>query len=178
MGIAFAWQDLNTRTPRAWTRLLQVAVLCWIALGLVTELVTTTTRLETGDYRPADLAHFHGALFPSAQYTAITNSMQTLKQAGAAGSPVLVLPEAGFYYLITGLHDPTPFDYPLVTAFGRHGEQDLVTGLAQRRFAAVCLRSLSQSSLGALRPALVEDYVLAAMRPTQDLGVCTLYAYP
>ena len=67
---------------------------------------------------------------------------------------MLVVPEAGFYYLVTGLANPSPFDYPLATAFGRHGLELLVDSLSQKRLNTVCLRSLEQTSLAALRPAL------------------------
>jgi hypothetical protein len=38
---------------------------------------------------------------------------------------------AGILYLASGLHNPLPFDYPLATAFGSHGQQKVVDYLEQ-----------------------------------------------
>jgi len=40
---------------------------------------------------------------------------------------------AGFCHVIIGMKNPTPYDFPYSTAFGRNGQEEVVASLAQGR---------------------------------------------
>jgi hypothetical protein len=81
---------------------------------------------------------------------------------------------AGFYYLITGLKNPTPFDFTYSTAFGRKGQQQVVASLAQRRILFLCIDT-EEDRGGPLFPQLIRTYVDQSMDRYRDLGICVLY---
>ena len=82
------------------------------------------------------------------------------------------MPQAGFYYLSAGIRNPTPFDYPLATAFGVNGEQAVITAIAEGRITHVCW----QYWPWVLRPASLEEFVANHLRLLTRLGACTLYS--
>ena len=84
---------------------------------------------------------------------------------------LLLVPDAGFRYLTAGLQNPTPFDFPLVTTFGRDGERRVVDDLASGRIERVCIGP----DLSDLEPTQIVTYVRATMRTEARLGFCTLY---
>ena len=84
---------------------------------------------------------------------------------------LLLLPDAGFRYLTTGLRNPTPFDFPFVTTFGRNGQQRVVDSLRSGRIGPVCL---GRSWFG-LEQTQIVNYVRTTMRARAQLGFCTLY---
>lgn len=84
---------------------------------------------------------------------------------------LLLLPDAGFRYLTSGLQNPTPFDFPFVTTFGRNGQQRVIDSLEAGRIRQVCL---GRSWFG-LEPTQLVHYVRAKMRARSQLGFCTLY---
>ncbi|MBI4758740.1 MAG: hypothetical protein HY783_07040 [Chloroflexi bacterium] len=89
------------------------------------------------------------------------------------GEQLFILsPSAGLYYLVTGLKNPTPFDYPLVTAFGQSGQAEVIAAIKQQRIRSVCLTPLGSDHL---KPALLESYVQDNMERSHDIGFCTLY---
>jgi hypothetical protein len=84
---------------------------------------------------------------------------------------LLLLPDAGFRYLTTGLQNPTPFDFPLVTTFGRNLQRRVIDSIASDQIRQVCL---GRSWFG-LEPTQLVNYVRANMRARSQLGFCTLY---
>ena len=65
-----------------------------------------------------------------------------------------------------------PFDYPLVTAFGRHGATDVMVAIAEQRLRTVCLTSRASAEHTPLR---LERYVEEHMLRGRDVGFCILY---
>jgi hypothetical protein len=100
--------------------------------------------------------------------------VQTESLAEITGSePVFILhPSASLYYLLTGVQNPTPFDYPIVSAFGCNGQAEVIAAIEQQRVGYVCMGSLGSY---ALKPARLESYVQEHMEPIRDVGFCTLY---
>lgn len=76
---------------------------------------------------------------------------------------------------MAGLKNPTPFDYPLATAFGRKGESEVVAAISRRQICTVCLDSRGLSPLTPLRPVILVRYVQEHMELSRDLGFCTLH---
>ena len=94
---------------------------------------------------------------------------------GANGPLFLATSKAGFYYLLSGVPNPTPFDYPLATAFGRTGQEELVARIRRGEIAAVCL---GFSGGGDLTPRPVVDAVRTTMKPGLPMPLCRVYRTP
>lgn len=97
-----------------------------------------------------------------------------LRVTAPGGRLFLLMPNAGLYYLVSGVRNPTPFDYPLVTAFALTGEADLAESIARGELREVCMAPMA----GPLPPEPLQRTVLAYMSARADLGACTLYEHP
>ena len=87
-------------------------------------------------------------------------------------------PAAATIYLSAGIRNPTPYDYPLNSAFGPHGQQQLIEQLRAGLIPAVCLPDkLWTTDLFWPRfaPSLLINYVRTAMEPGPDLSICRIY---
>jgi hypothetical protein len=94
-------------------------------------------------------------------------------RAAAAASPVFLLTdEAGFYYLISGVKNPTSIDYPLVSSMGRNGETKMIQAIKASKTGFVCLKSHGEPLL---RPARLESFVRSELQFINRLGFCDLY---
>ena len=87
----------------------------------------------------------------------------------------LAMREAGFYYLLSDVRNPTPYDFPLATAFGRTGQEELVARIRRGEIAAVCL---GFSRGGDLTPRPVVDAVRTTMKPGLPMPLCRVYRTP
>jgi hypothetical protein len=89
-----------------------------------------------------------------------------------AGESLLILsPDASLYYLISGWKNPTPFDFPLESAFGTSGVKEVITALEQQRIRAVCMQKIAWP----LAPVELERYVESTLRRDGKAGSCYLY---
>lgn len=108
--------------------------------------------------------HLHGLPVPSRLAPDLAAGARALREA--TGGDVFVLrPDAGFWYVAGDLENPTPFDYPLASTFGPHGQQDVVDAIAAGRVRWVCFPGPTD---GGLRPALLETYVTTEMVPVRE----------
>jgi hypothetical protein len=104
------------------------------------------------------------------------HKVRTLRNAVDAGHrPYLITMDAGFYYLATGLVNPTPFDYPAASAFGRQGEAQLIDALSRREIPEACIDPEYEGTF--LAPRKLPPFVRREMRPLGDLGACILYGW-
>lgn len=90
----------------------------------------------------------------------------------AQGQPtMLLMPDAARYYRLTGIQNPTRFDFPLASVFGRHGQQEVLTAIEWGRIVQVCV----QMPPGTLtRFPLIEQIPL--MLPfSRDIGPCVMH---
>jgi hypothetical protein len=115
--------------------------------------------------------HLRWLVMPRAHLDEIERAGARLREAGARGPLMLLVPNAGLYYMISGLRNPTPFDYPLVTAFGRTGLDDTAVRIESGAIPQVCMKRVS----GLLAPDRVQRAVATVLEPAEDLGICTLY---
>jgi hypothetical protein len=130
--------------------------------------------LASGTASLSGMPHFRGLVVPNAVLGSIRARAARLRQAGGEKKTFLLSSEAGFLYLASGLRNPTPFDYPLVTAFGRGGEARVVDALRSGSIARVCVdRKLPDRPL---RPPLLTAFVAGEMVPLEDTGFCRMYA--
>ena len=128
-------------------------------------------QLERG-FRPSDLPLARGVLVDPGREEHMEKTAATLARAGSNGPLFLATSKAGFYYLLSGVSNPTPFDYPLATAYGRSGQEELAARIRRGELAAVCLGFRSG---GDLTPRQVVDAIRATMKPGLPMAVCRLY---
>ncbi len=118
--------------------------------------------------------HFRGALLPVPWEERVRLHGHLLRAQAAKAPGFLVSPFAGFWYLVAAMKNPTPFDYPMSTAFGRKGEEQVIRALEAGAIPWVCW----ERGAWPLRPQRLEAYLVNAWRPGEDLGVCQVYERP
>ena len=104
-----------------------------------------------------------------------TETAFTLARAGADGPLFLATPEAGFYYLLADVPNPTPFDYPLATAFGRTGQEELAARIRRGDLDAACL---GFQGAGDLTPWPVVNAIRSTMERGERTAICRVYRAP
>lgn len=98
--------------------------------------------------------------------------------AHAANGALLVLhPAAPLFYFNSNLRNPTRYDYPLVTPFGRTGQQEVIRQIREGSLDRVCLHPLSGEWM-TMAPEQLIRFVHTSMVPGPDLGPCRIYTSP
>jgi len=144
----------------------------FLVAGIAYWTLNPVAGVLNGDLRPSDLAHLRGPLLPVSELKTLHAQAVALQSVGQDGRLFIVSSGASRYYLMSGLQNPTPFDYPLATAFGLTGEADVVADLQAGHLQTVCWMPMGTHPL---RPATLEAYIREHMEAVRDLGACTLY---
>ncbi len=88
------------------------------------------------------------------------------------GRVFLLRPDASFWYLASGLENPTPYDYPFASVFGPRGQQEVIEGIRAGRIAWVCSPGPTD---GRQRPAQLEEFVARSMVAVEQTSAGVLY---
>lgn len=144
----------------------------WLGMGSLLINLSALQRLTSPDYAPARLPHLRGILVSRHEQATLEQRAQQLRAALQQERALLLTPYAAFYYLVSDLPNPTPFDYPLATAFGLHGEHATIAALERGTITSVCLQQPWRSRL---RPPALARYVEHHLIRRRDLGACVLY---
>ena len=149
----------------------------WLLIGAGLIAVEPVSDLASGRFVSANLAHFQDVPVANSARPYMRTATKLAELATAGEHPFILSTRAGFLYLASGVANPTPYDYPLVTAFGRNGERNVVDALSDGRIASVCLdpELATAAYLVSLRPYHILTYVAERMEPRRDLGGCMLY---
>lgn len=175
IGLVYAWHRLRPCIAKRWDYLVRAGLVLWLGAGMCFMLMYPYIKIASGNYQPSTLPHFRGALIDVSLQNEIYTNVKILKEIAKSDQPFLLSPYAGFYYLVAGLKNPTPFDYPLATAFGRNGESEVIAAISRRQIRTVCLDYRGLSHLTLLRAEVLERFVQEYMERSLDLGFCTLY---
>ena len=76
---------------------------------------------------------------------------------------MLLLPNASLLYLTSGVENPTPHDYPLLTAIRRDGQLETIEQLQSGALRRVCLGSFDGDP--SMRPRRLVDFARSELRP-------------
>lgn len=153
-------------------RLLQAGVATVVLGLLLVRIARPVAALAWGSARLSDLPHFRGLIQPARRLDEIRSSSERLRQA-TGGQAFVLSSRASLLYLAGGVRNPTPFDYPIVTTFGRHGEAELIAAIRAGRIPVVCVDASLLA--GPLRPRVLGDFVEREMAPVRDAGPCVLH---
>jgi hypothetical protein len=126
--------------------------------------------LHDQEVRASSLPHMSGPAATVATERALDELGDGLAAAdGGEGRTMVLGPMAGAAYLVSGIANPTPHDYPLNTAV-RGDHVELIERIERGEIQRVCLAAYYQAYDG-LAPDELIAYVRASMRPRQRLGV-------
>jgi hypothetical protein len=159
-----------TKMPRA----VLLAASVWVSLAVALTATLPLRLAHSPNAVLSDLPHMHGTFVDRRQQELWRRENRAVLAAARAGrGPLLLLvPDAGFRYLMTGLRNPTAFDFPFVTTFGRTGQRRVVAAIASDRISRVCVAG----EWFGLEPKRIVDYVRSTMRPARRLDFCRVYA--
>lgn len=172
VAVAYAASRWAPALPRA-RRTALAATFGGLLLATLATVGWAAVTITSPDHGALAVPHFGGVPLPSDERARLSEQVRALDALGPDHLPVFLLSrEAGFGYLSTGLSNPTPFDYPVATAFGRHGQADTMGAVRQGRIASVCRDPAIDDPL---RPAALDSFVTGRLRPVGDIGPCWLY---
>jgi len=163
-----AWSAIKIRS---WKITIERGAGAFIALALLLALSAPSIRVLQGRLTISTLPHFYGPLIDPALQTRIQEEAEQLQARAPDNSLFLLFPTAGFYYLVAGLHNPTPFDFPTATSFGRNGQKEVIQAIREGRIHRICYWRWDWN----LRPVEIETFVEQEMEYVEDLGICKLY---
>jgi len=173
VGIAWGTSSIRVDTRRALGLVLRGALAFWLAAGVAATLARPVRWLASRSYEIARLPHFGGELLLKSEIERLGAQGRSLARNIPAGERLFFLtPSAAKLYLLSGIENPTPFDYPLVTAFGFRGQEEVIEQIEQQRIQWVCMRALGPHPLRADR---LEDYVEQNMVLAEKGQLCDLY---
>ena len=135
--------------------------------GPVVQLAQGTTVLSS-------LPHTRG-VSPSTPRSKTRSAAPRTRSPPSPAQVFLATSEAGILYLVSGVENVTPYDYPLATTFGRDGEEQLAAEIEQGRFAAVCVNFASETDMV---PRRLVEAIEGSLVPGEDLGSCRIYRRP
>ncbi|CAA9368362.1 MAG: hypothetical protein AVDCRST_MAG68-5195 [uncultured Gemmatimonadetes bacterium] len=170
LGVVHGWRELRLRgrAPRA----AAAGAAAWVAILLAATLSVPARRLVSGRFEVSELPHFRGVVVVRGQSRESLLRAGELARSAPGGEILLLSPRAGFYYLLTGLENPTPYDYPLSTTFGSGGQARVEAMIRRGRIRTACLDPATPPGL---RPEGVERAVRRHLRFSHRTGLCAVY---
>lgn len=164
--LAYAASCLNTR---GWVAVAAI-LLC---LGTVARGWAPLSLLLKSKAVTMQASHFHWMpVLPERRFALENTARRLTDDSRNHGPAFLLFGRAAIYYLLTGIRNPTPFDYPLVTTFGLTG----MTGI-ENRIAAGTLRNVcvAEDYPPPLNATELIRYVEQNMTLAEDFGECRMY---
>ena len=144
----------------------------WSLASLTTMVAVQPAAIVARGARLSPMPHFRGALMSPVDAASLTASAARLRQA-AGGQPVFVLtPHSGFWYLASGVTNPTPMDTPARTATGRNGIPWLIEQFDSLAIDRVCVLN---GPPDAQTLTEIITYVRANFVEGTNVGPCTMF---
>lgn len=153
-------------------RALVVAAIGWAAAVAGSFMAVHGAGLADGSERLGSFAPLHGVVVGAPTLDDLRTQRARLRTLAKADRPVLMLGSgAALGQLLGDLPSPTPYDYPLVTAFGHDGQRRTADRVRAGDFGSACITP----SYSGLEATLLEAAVRATFRRQRDIGYCRLY---
>ena len=114
----------------------------------------------------------------SPPFAAWAEAAATLPSIAGQQRILILHPLASTIYLASGIENPTPFDYPLRSAFGPNGQQQVIGHIRAGIVPAVCLSDSSWGGSAVWRsfpPGELIAFVHQEMIPGVNAAICRIY---
>jgi 4-amino-4-deoxy-L-arabinose transferase-like glycosyltransferase len=167
-GLHLLFRELSGRAR--WILALGVAVS--LLPGVLVRATWPAIQMVDRDAHFSALPHTRGILINPVREETMLAEAEQIGRAGEGRALFLATANAGFWYLETGVQNPTPFDFPLVTAMGSAGEKRVVDAIEDGEIAAVCL---GFRRAGILTPRRIVRAVGREMDRGVRTNYCTFY---
>ncbi|MBN1148579.1 MAG: hypothetical protein JXA78_15070 [Anaerolineales bacterium] len=172
VGAVFAAQNSPLVSSERFALTLRAALGVWAALGISALAILPIRGLASGYSVFSNLPHFRAILLEKSFIEKTHSEADKLVQAAESKPIYLFMQKAGYYYLVAGLENPTPYDLPLAPALGLNGESEIIAAIENQAIQYVCMQSLGNHPR---KPQKLEDYVTGHMFKVRKLSLCTLY---
>jgi 4-amino-4-deoxy-L-arabinose transferase-like glycosyltransferase len=171
-----AWYVLHL-LARGLSRSRRRALALAVAVGLVPAVAIRAAwpavQIADQDASLSAVPHTNGILITPTRERRMRATARALARAAEGRTLLLATADAGFYYLIADLQNPSPFDFPLATAMGTSGETELAAAVRAGEFDVVCL-GFGRGDASLVPRELVQA-IRETMRPGARTHACTLY---
>jgi len=172
VGLVYALARLPMRIGLRPARLARGAFVLALIPGFAWLYVPPILGLASGTQQIATQPHLRGVLLPPQMIEFLDRSARALRDESDPARTFLLTRSAGLWYALSGMRNPTPFDYPLLTAFGLDGQVAVRQAIVDGGITTVCMEPITGYYLAARE---LEAYVQQAMRPGEEVGACRLY---
>ncbi|MEZ5645120.1 MAG: hypothetical protein R3E94_19980 [Burkholderiaceae bacterium] len=137
LGMWLWWHHRSTERP-VWRNAWAAAVLLCLTLPLAYRLSLPLTLARHG-YGWGATPHLRWILTHTRSEQRQQAMANALRDLSADGPVMVISNSAARYYLTGGFANPTRFDYPQSTTFGRHGQQEVIDAIEAGYIPWVCL---------------------------------------
>jgi hypothetical protein len=151
-------------------RLGRLLLWAWLGSGVAAGFAPPFDRLRANRARISRIPHFRGIVEDERVIGQLQEKAIGLRSSAGDGATFILATDAARYYLLTGIRNPTPYDYPYATAFGVHGERRTSEAIRRGQVTSVLLDMPD----GSLSPRGLIETVRETMTPVAELGG-TLY---
>lgn len=172
IGLAFALRHIHINLSDRFALVLRSGLILWATIGILALVLQPIRWMASGEYVFSRLPNFRAVLLQKSFLEETQVNVDRLVRAVGENPAFLFIQRAGYYYLVTGLENPTPYDLPLVPALGLYGESEIIDTIEMGEIEYVCLQPLGNHPR---KPLQLEGYVLNNMGKVRKLKLCTLY---
>ena len=173
VGLAYGLWRASGGVPRRWQHFFVALGSVWLIVGLFLVVGVPWLRTAPAGRIVSEVPHFRSVLVSKAQWVQSMRSADALRAAVRSQDRMFILsPIAGFYYLLSGLENPTRYDYPLVSQFGSGGQDEVMAALDAGEISHVCVAA---SWPERLRPKRLIEFVEANLELVESFDACRLY---
>jgi hypothetical protein len=166
-------RELPRRAVRLSVGIIGVLALASLAVIVVHSVAGYTDHLVTR----SGFAHFERTAVPKRFEDGATD-IRTFARAYTDGEIFVLREDAGFWYLVTGVHNPLPYDIPEVSDFGADGEHGVISRLAHGEADWVCVKPVSEAGNGVLEPRRIRHWVRTHWEYVATVRQCDMYRRP
>ena len=172
LAIRYCWRELTRDTTTLWIPLLSRTALAAVCAGLVMMAASALGRARSPDYVWSQIPRHRGVFQPRVVHDGLARNLRVLGVMPRDGHTFFIAPYAGFYYMVGGLHNPTPYDYPYSVALGLDGVNEIERDITDGRIVRVCV---DRGGIPQLKAYDLEQWVQTSMDRQAVPDFCEQY---
>jgi len=159
-------------------RFLHIAyALCvlWLGLGVIALLGRPIRWILRDTHQFSSIPHFRVIFLPNNDLDNLESAADMIQTTTQDDNVFFLTPSASTLYLLMERTNLSSFDYPLVTAFGFDGQEQVIMQIQKGEIDWVCFKTLGEHPLN---PRLLEEFVQNHMVRVKNTGLCELHKNP